>query len=70
VMKENKFDNILSRCNVIISVTAINFILPSNLNTECEFEFTKNSRRTEYQFANYRTSLIRILINQKIFKLD
>ncbi len=32
-------------------VTAINFILPLNLNTKCEFEYTKNLRRSEYPFA-------------------
>jgi hypothetical protein len=31
----------------------INFILSSNSNTECEFQFTKNLRRTEYLFATY-----------------
>jgi hypothetical protein len=32
-------------------VTAINFILPSNLKFECEFEFTKYLRGTEYVFC-------------------
>ncbi len=41
-----------------------NFFLPSNSNIEYEFEFSRNSRRTEYLFANYRTSQIRIPINQ------
>ncbi len=45
-------------------------LLPLNLNTKCEFEFTKNSWKTEYLFAIYQTSWIRILINQNIFKLD
>jgi hypothetical protein len=31
------------------------FILTSNSNTKCEFEFSKNLRRTEYLFAIYRT---------------
>ncbi len=46
------------RFQVLHSVTAINFILPLNSYTKCEFEFTKNLRRTEYLSAIYRTSLI------------
>jgi hypothetical protein len=42
----------------INSITAINFVLPSNLNTECEFKFSKNSRRTDYLFAIYWTRQI------------
>jgi len=34
-------------------VTAIIFILPSNSNIECEFEYTKNLNRTKYLFAIY-----------------
>ncbi len=48
----------------------INFILPLNSKFECEFEYSKNSRRTEYLFPIYRTSQIRIPINQKIFELN
>jgi len=36
---------------------------------ECEFEFSKNSR-TDFLFAIYRTSQIRILMNKKIFELN
>jgi hypothetical protein len=39
-------------------VTAINFILSLNLKFECEFEFTKYLRGTEFLFAIYRTSKI------------
>jgi hypothetical protein len=34
-------------------VTVINFILPSNSNTECEFQFSKDSKMIEYLFAIY-----------------
>jgi hypothetical protein len=42
----------------------------SNMKFKCEFKFTKNFRKTKYQFAIYYTSQIQILTNQKIFKLD
>jgi hypothetical protein len=45
-------------------VTVFKFILPSNSNTECEFKFSKNLRRTNYLFAIYQTSRIRISINK------
>jgi hypothetical protein len=32
--------------------------LPSNSNTEWEFEFSRNSKRTKYLFAIYQTSQI------------
>ncbi len=53
----------------IYQVTSINFIFPLNWNFECEFEFSKYLRGTEYLFVIYQRSQIRILINQNIFKL-
>ncbi len=47
-------------------ITAINFILPSNLKFKCEFEFTKYMRGTKYLFIIYQTSQISKLIDQKI----
>jgi hypothetical protein len=37
-------------------VTVINFIFLSNSKFECEYEFTKYSRVTEYLFTIYQTS--------------
>ncbi len=59
--------NKAKRCGLAPSsqtVRPINFILPSNLNTACEFKFSKNLRRNEYFSAIYQTSQIWIPINQ------
>ncbi len=49
-------------------VTAINLILPLNFKFECEFEFTKYLKQTEYLSLPVSwTSLIQIPLNQKIF---
>jgi hypothetical protein len=36
----------------------MNFILPSNLKFECEFEFSKHLKRTKYLFAIYQTKVL------------
>ncbi len=53
------FRNVIlfDRLNVITSVTAINFILPLNLNTECEFEFTKKFEKDQIPIRHLSNQL-------------
>jgi hypothetical protein len=50
LIKVNKLPGLKNRLDL---VTAINFILPLNSYTECEFEFSKNLKRAEYLCTIY-----------------